>query len=217
MTINNQLLSIGGYAPPVAEISRSGLKSVQVFDSSSAHGGAGHVTHTWTKPEGVTVIRVQCQGSGASGNTSGKSGGAGGYSEKIIDVTNIVSETVTTGNSESGHNNSGHTSSFGSHLSATGGYNNSSNKSPYAATDGGYGGSGVGGDINSNGGGGNSAKAGDGGFAGAASYFGGGSSGQNTSNKGTHPQAYGSAGAGCNNGYGSGTGQQGCVIVWEYA
>ena len=217
MTINNQLLSIGGYAPPVAEISRSGLKSVQVFDSSSAHGGAGHVTHTWTKPEGVTVIRVQCQGSGASGNTSGKSGGAGGYSEKIIDVTNIVSETVTTGNSESGHNNSGHTSSFVSHLSATGGYNNSNNKSPYAATDGGYGGSGVGGDINSNGGGGNSAKAGDGGFAGAASYFGGGSSGQNTSNKGTHPQAYGSAGAGCNNGYGSGTGQQGCVIVWEYA
>ena len=208
MTINNQLLSIGGYAPPVAE--SSGLKSVQKFEPPELQESA--YTATWVKPEGISTIRVQLIGGGASGNSSGKAGGAGGYAEKLIDVTNISSVAVTVGHMVNGHGGQGNATSFGTHCSATGGSATNPNS---GNTSGGVGGIGTGGDINIEGGGGSSNHS-DGGCAGAVGYFGGGSFGQATSNLGTHPAAYGSGGSGCNNGYGSGAGARGVVLVWEY-
>ena len=188
-----------------------GLQSVQTFAPTEFSTSA--LSATWTKPSGISTIRVQLIGGGASGNTSGKAGGAGGYSEKIIDVTSITSVTVTVGNRVEGHNNSGIATSFGTHCSATGGLATNPHTSN---TSGGTGGVGTGGDINIQGGGGSSNHS-DGGSAGAVGYFGGGSFGQATSNLGDHPAAYGSGGSGCNNGYASGSGARGLVIVWEYA
>lgn len=186
-----------------------GLKSVQVFQP--AETTAGDLNTTWTRPVGVTKIRVQLCGGGAGGSQSGRGGGAGGYAEKIIDVTSISSVAVTVGGRVLSNTN-GNTTSFGTYLSATGGFTNN----PYSANgSGGTGGIGTGGDINSRGGGGSSQHS-NGGSAGAASYFGGGSFGQQTSNLGVYPGAHGSGGAGCNNGYDAGAGARGICIVYEY-
>jgi hypothetical protein len=194
------LVSVGG-----------GLQSVQSFAPTEFTGTP--LSTTWTRPAGIKTIRVQLIGGGASGNSWGKAGGAGGYSEKIIDVTSISSVAVTVGNRVLAHGNSGIATSFGSHCSATGGLATN----PHTGnTSGATGGVGTGGDINIQGGGGSSNHS-DGGTPGAVGYFGGGSFGQSTSNLGDHPAAYGSGGSGCNNGYNSGSGARGLVIVWEYA
>jgi hypothetical protein len=211
MSINKQPFQVDGFAEAAAGGVAGGLKSVQTFAPTEFSASA--LSATWTKPEGISTIRVQLIGGGASGSTAGRAGGAGGYAEKIIDVTSIASVSVTVGNRVTGHNSTGIATSFGSHCSATGGLMTN----PHTGnTSGATGGVGTGGDINIQGGGGSSNHS-NGGSAGAAGYFGGGSFGQATSNLGDHPAAYGSGGSGCNNGYGSGSGARGVVIVWEYA
>jgi hypothetical protein len=205
----NLLTSNGTVWTSAAGGGGGGLKSIQVFQPSSETSG-GDFNGTWTRPSGVTKIHVKLVGGGAGGSQSGRGGGAGGYAEKIIDVTSISSVNVTVGGRVLSNTN-GNSTSFGSYLSATGGFTNhfSGNGS------GGIGGIGSGGDINSRGGGGSSQHS-NGGSAGAASYFGGGSFGQQTSNQGVYPGAYGSGGAGCNNGYDAGAGARGICIVYEY-
>ena len=67
-----------------------GLKSTQVFTSNG----------TYTKPSGVSKIRVYVTGGGGGGggygaaNDMGAGGGAGATAIKLIDVTSITSETV---------------------------------------------------------------------------------------------------------------------------
>ena len=166
---------------------------------------------TWTKPAGCSYVLVKLCGGG----------GAGGYSEKWIDVSAISSETVTVGGQ-------GGTSSFGSHLSATGGANGSAGQN--SSTLGGAGGAGTGGDINLNGGDGQTGTgaiygdggAGSGSCSGGASYFGGGGRGGNTyysttsNSNGAAGKAYGSGGGGSGY-YGAGAaGKGGIVIVYEY-
>ena len=129
----------------------AGLQSMNVYSTAG--------THTWTKPTGVTKIKVFVTGgggggmSGPSNDNSGSSGGSGGTAIKIIDVTSISSVTVTVGGGGAGnssssgvrYSNAGGTSSFGSHCSATGGgAGRAGNDSNY----GGQGGLGSGGDIN---------------------------------------------------------------------
>lgn len=141
---------------------------VQTFTSSG----------TWTKPSGCGRIRVVCVGSGGAGCQHGESGGAGGYAEKWIDVSALADGTaisVTVGAAQGGRNyyggsNNGGTSSFGSYVSATGGYGANSN---WGHT-GGHGGNGSGGDINVAGGGG-SGHTNDAGMGAGSSYWGGGS------------------------------------------
>jgi hypothetical protein len=173
-----------------------GMNGVQTFTSSG----------TWTKPAGVSKIRVQLVGSGHNGSNGGYGGGAGGYSEKFIDVSAITTESVTVGSP------GGNTSSFGSHCSATGG-------SSYSGAHGGYGGIGSGGDINIRGGGGQCLDAGASG-AGGASYFGGAGPGSMNTTDATLKSMtpYGGGGAGVYNGYTQGSASVGgVVIVWEYA
>ena len=70
----------------------TGLQSIQYIHSSG----------TWTKPSGVTKVRVYVTGGGGSGSTRSGSnhnsgGWGGGTAIKFIDVSSISSATVTVG------------------------------------------------------------------------------------------------------------------------
>lgn len=109
----------GGSAPAHSPI------DVQVFTSSG----------TWTKPAGCTTVFVRVVGGGGGGGgapatpagqySHGGGGGSGGYSEEFITSGLGATETVTIGaggtGTSGGAGNGGGTSSFGAHLSATGG------------------------------------------------------------------------------------------------
>ena len=112
----------------------AGLQSMNVYTTPG--------TATWTKPSGITKVKVYVTGGGGGcsavgGNRlddAGAGGAAGGTAIKIIDVSSISSVTVTVGmgGTATPHNynndvssstspNDGQPSSFGSHCSATGG------------------------------------------------------------------------------------------------
>ena len=210
-TAGNLLTSNGTVWTSAAGGGGGGLKSIQVFQPAETSGT--DFTGTWTRPSGVTKIRVQLCGGGSSSAGWAVGGGAGGYAEKFIDVTSIASVNVTVGSRVlASTGTGGRTTSFGSYLSATGG----TRTNPYTGNaSGGIGGIGTGGDINIRGGDGAGSHS-NGGVFGASSYFGGGSFGQATSRIGDYPAAHGSGGAGCNNGYESGSGARGICIVYEY-
>ena len=119
---------------------------------------------TWTKPSDIDVdkpILVHVWGAGGSGGDPyfygsnsiyASGGGGGGLAVKLIDVASLGStETVTIGNC-SFATGTGGTSSFGSHLSATGG-NGGANAAVNMGSSGyGIGGMGSGGDVNRRGG-----------------------------------------------------------------
>ena len=181
-----------------------GLQSMQVFTSSG----------TWTKPAGISKIKVTVVGGGGGGGggSPGFGGGAGGASIKFIDVSAVSSVTLTVGSGgsgvSSGTGGTGGTSSFSSYLSSTGG-------SGGDGSNGGDGGAGSSGDINISG------QSGDGGVyeqyggLGGASILGGGGRSRQTSGN------YGGGGGGGYtvyiNTYPSGAGSSGIVIVEEYA
>ena len=141
----------------------AGLISVQVFTSNG----------TWTRPTGITRVRVQLVGGGGGGTGHGEAGGAGGYSERYLDVTSISSVAITIGGGGGGvnyHNigGGGGTTSFGPYLSASGG-EGARNVGGHC---GGRPGIGSGGDLNVYGGGG-AGHCLHGGGLGGFSYFGG--------------------------------------------
>lgn len=195
------------------------INSVQAFTSSG----------TWTKPSGVTKVRVQLVAGGGGGGFSGTEGApggaAGGYSEEIIDVSAVSSVSVTIGAGGAGSSatavvgGTGGTTSFGAYLSATGGTGGAGHGTGLWVA--GDGGSGSGGDINIAGGDGETRSgtepsAGSGG----ASYFGGGGKGGSRGQAqqyGSAGRAYGSGGGGgSNSGEAGGNGKAGICIVYEY-
>jgi hypothetical protein len=120
----------------------TGLMSMQVFTTPGAN--------TWTKPAGINKVLVMLVGGGGGGggvdaNTGqlsvGSNGSGGGYSQKLIDVTAIASETVTIGaagaGGAAGANNGaqGGTTSFGAHCQATGGFGGTSKGPNTVASD----------------------------------------------------------------------------------
>lgn len=136
-------------------------------------------THTYTKPDGCSKVKVTVVGAGGGGGgirsrgsaqyvlTSGGGGGAGGTAIKLIDGTSVgATETVTIGTGGAGgvgmsDGTAGGTSSFGSHCSATGGAGGAhvgtshTSNSPVNYQKTGYhggGGVGTGGDLNLRGG-----------------------------------------------------------------
>lgn len=142
-----------GITAPSASLGGTvGLQSIQVFDSAGSF--------TWTKPAGVTKVKVIVTGAGGSGGGGGNNadfgagGGAGGTAIKVIDVSSVSTVSVTVGaggvpvagNSTNLSGNSGSTSSFGSYCSATSGAGGAhGNAGPVL---GGAGGVGVNGDLN---------------------------------------------------------------------
>ena len=85
----NKFLSTNGSNLTWGEISTaSGVRSMQVWTSIG----------TWSKPSGVRTIMVTVTGAGGGGSGYCESGGAGGTSQRQVDVTNVSSVSVTVGN-----------------------------------------------------------------------------------------------------------------------
>ena len=214
------------------------LGSKQIFTSSG----------TWTRPQGVLAVVVEVVGAGGAGGGAlatagsqggyGTGGGGGGYSREFITVGLGATETITIGAGgtgvSAGDGNPGGTTSFGSHLQATGGLggNHNTSVSGHRANPGAAGGVGSNGDLNLNGGssqsgfqltvstpisfgsgGGNAAGIGGGGAKAEAKISGG-----TTGSAGT---SFGGGGAGSINGASQsaragGDGADGVIIVWEF-
>lgn len=194
------------------------------FRTIQAYTSAG--SFTWTKPGGLTRVKVTVVGGGGGGGGEGAalgssgSGGAGGASIKVIAAASLgATETVTVGSGGSGGTSaptsggSGGTSSFGAHCSATGGTGGTSGPAgTYGA-----GGSGSGGNINlvgSYGQGGVTANyfAGSGG----ASIFGGSGTGTLTGGGSGFHGGGGGATASSGGARAGGAGGAGVIIVEEY-
>lgn len=180
-------------------------------------------SYTWTKPANCTQVLVRLVGGGGGAAGYCESGGAGGYAERVLDVTGIASAVVTVGGSgaNTGYyaaGGDGGTSSFGGYVSASGGYGANRNWSHT----GGQGGLGSGGDINLGGGlgtgHGNSLSSGST-SRGGDSYF-GGAPGCNRNNGGGElgPASPGTGGSGArtDGNWAGSRGRAGAVIVWEF-
>ena len=93
------------------------LINIQSFTSSG----------TWTKPAGGIMAHIKLVGGGGGSAGYCESGGAGGYLEMRLDVTNISTVAVTIGGGGGGVGyyaaaGDGGSTSFGSYLIALGGY-----------------------------------------------------------------------------------------------
>lgn len=229
-----------GAAVTYEDVITYGDGSVQVYnaaDINSSPSNKGKLikvdtyatagSFTWTKPVGCTKVLVKVVGGGGGGSGHCESGGGGGYAEKLVDVTNVntVSITVGAGGAAAGYvgttgglGTNGGTSSFGSYCSATGGYGSNRN----ANHTGGHGGVGSGGDINLLGGSGtghsdNASQQVNG--IGGATYWGSGkTSAHNNSNPSslTGTGSPGAGGGGANQGYLYNAGTAGAVTVHSF-
>ena len=181
---------------------------------------------TWTRPQGCTHIRVQLVGAGGGGAGYCEAGGAGGYSEKYINVQDIDSVALTIGSGGSRISYyavaaDGTSTSFGTHLSASGGFGANAHNSH----EGGRGGLGSGGHVNLYGGKGSGHGDGMGSWGpntGGASYFGGSHGRQHSNNNSQDDDrhcAWGAGGTGGDtdggNPHGS-NGNHGAIVVYEY-
>lgn len=193
------------------EFAQAGYSGMQVF------AGNG----TWNRPAGVRYIRIKCQGAGGGGSGHGESGGAGGYSERILDVSSIGSVSVTIGGGGggtyySGAGGNGNSSSFGPYCSAQGGHGANRQNQHSGGVSGGAGG----GDLNIHTGSGGSHHHSFG--PGGTSYFGGPApSGHPQGGHFAHNhQNHSAPGTGGTGGYFHGhrgsDGRPGLVVVEEY-
>ena len=185
----------------------SGLTSVQAFTSSG----------TWTRPTGITKVRVYVTGAGGggksvSGNFAG--GGGGGTAIKFLDVSSISSATITIGTGGAATVSGGNSSWADGTNTITG---NGGSGATSSNGDGGAGGSASGGDINHPGGYGAYFTTGPGG---GSSYWGtyGHSNGYNGSayTIGSTPNIPGNGGMGWYSLLTPTSGSNGFIYVEEY-
>jgi len=193
--------------------STSGFRSMQVWTSNG----------TWNRPSDVKSIMITVVGAGGGGSGYTESGGAGGMSQRVLDVTNISSVSVTVGNPGGGTNYSGcggngNASSFGGYLSASGGVGANCSQQH----SGGYGGNGSGGNLNVHGGGGNGhgSHHSYGNHSGGRSYYGGSQPSSHRQGNYSHRHeghsAWGAGGNGSQHSDRGASGRQGVVVVHEY-
>ena len=84
----NRFLTNDGSSMSWAEVATSaGVRSMSVYTGNN----------TWNKPSGTRSILVTVTGAGGGGSGFHEGGGAGGTSQRHIDVTNINSVSVTVG------------------------------------------------------------------------------------------------------------------------
>lgn len=202
---------------PTPAAGGAGFNGIEVFTSSG----------TWTKPNGLTRVRVTVVGSGGGGGggwsgapAGGGGGGGGGAAIKVIEAASLgATETVTVGAAgaagaagSGGTGGSGNTSSFGSHASATGGGGGPAGNQDTVAA----GGIGSSGDINIAGGGGARRGSTPGGTGGSSIMSGGGKGGSSgaAGSAGTHGS--GGGGGASDADRAGGAGGAGIVIVEEY-
>ena len=98
----DQVLTVASGLPSWADAGGGGgLQSVQVFTSSG----------TWTRPAGITKVRVYATGGGGGGrDATPNAGGAGGTAIKLIDVSSISTSTITVGSGGGAYGNGGNSS-----------------------------------------------------------------------------------------------------------
>ena len=197
-----------------AGVGGGGLKSVQAFTSSG----------TWTKPSGISTVRVRVQGAGGGGGcgastyVTGSGGGGGGYAEDIIDVSGVSSVSVTVGaggagrTGSTGQGGTGGTSSFGAYVSATGGQGGGQHPLVGTAS---AAGTATGGYLNVEGGHGYNSGENNRTGQGGSSVLGYSQETQFNESRGS--SGYGSGGIGFDAEDGADDGQPGVVIVEEYA
>ena len=204
---------------PLSSIDNGSLLNVTQFSSSGSF--------TWYKPVGCTRVLVKLVGGGGGAAGYCESGGSGGYSEKMVDMTGVSTVAVTVGGGGASvayyaAAGDGGTTSFGGYCSASGGYGSNRNSSH----SGGVGGTGSSGNINLNGGigsghtnGGSHAPWGRGG----TSFFGGsGTIRRDTTSNKMYAGAAGTGGPGARTNDGGGAvgangGESGTVIVYAYS
>jgi hypothetical protein len=206
----------------------------QLLTSNSANSGLTYANHsirsmqvytgssTWNRPTGVRFILVQVQGPGGGASGHGESGAAGGYSERVLDVTSIssVGITVSGGGGGTYYNNAGGnsgSSSFGPYLSAGGGHGANRHNNH----NGGLAGVGSGGDLNLYGGCGGGHEQRSSGMGGSSFWGGPAPSGHPQGGHFSHNhQGHSAPGTGGTAGYFSGhrgsDGRPGLVVVTEF-
>jgi len=169
---------------PTTIVDSPGLSSVQVFNS----GGV------WTKPAGITKVKIFVTGGGSGSSGPHTGGAAGGTAIKFLNVSNIPTATITIG--------SGGTPSYvaGGHSSWDDGVNTVI-RGYGGGADALVGGIAIGGDININGGCGNYTW--ETAATGGSSFWGGGGYSNNLG-------AYGSGASG------NDTAMPGVVYIEEY-
>ena len=193
------------------EYANTGFSGMQVFTGNG----------TWNRPSGVRFIKVKLVAAGGGGGGHGESGAAGGYSERVIDVTATASVSVTIGGggggtwyANAGGNGAG--TSFGPFLSAGGGHG----ANRQAQHCGGVSGSGSGGNLNIHQGSGGDHHYSFG--MGGATHFGGAApSGHPQGGNFSHNhQGHAAPGTGGTGGYFSGhrgsDGRPGICVIEEY-
>lgn len=182
----------------------AGFTHMQVYTNTG--------TSTWSRPEGVTKIKVRLVGGGGNGGSGGTTatadnggGGGGGYCEKIIDVSATSTIQYVVGNI-------GQITQFGG--AGVFCYGNPGASVPNNTVAGGAGGTAVGGDLNIQGQSGGTSTTGTPAGAGGSSMLGFG--GINADDG----RGYGGGGSGCDDPGNpdtciGGSGTQGIIIV-EY-
>lgn len=195
-----------------ANTDRGQLISITTFTASG----------TYTAPANCRKVLVKITGGGGGSAGHFESGGAGGYSERLIHgITPGQTVAVTVGGGGGGvgyyaAGGTGGTSSFGGYCSATGGYGANAN---YSHT-GGHGGSASGGIVSIVGGGGYGHTNGFGswGAKGVASYWGGGFGTRHSGGEqiGSGAPGAGASGGTTGNGGGGKTAAAGIVVVYSY-
>ena len=210
----NKYLSTDGSNLQWTELSiAAGVRSMQVWTSNG----------TWNRPSGVRTIMVTVTGAGGGGSGFQESGGAGGTSQRQVDVTNVSSVSVTVGNPGGGTNYSGcggngNSSSFGGYCSASGGYGANCRQQH----SGGIGGNGSGGSLNvyGGGGGGHGSHYSYGNHHAGTSYWGGSQPSSHGQSNYAHRHqshcAWGAGGNGAQHGNRGARGREGVVVVHEF-
>lgn len=213
------ITSIGGSNTVLrTNSSNNGLEyAVAGFSGMQVFTGGG----TWNRPSGVRYVRIKVQAAGGGGSGHGESGAAGGYAERVLDVSGISSVSVYVGGGGggtyySGAGGNGDYASFGPYASAQGGHGaNRQNQHS-----GGVSGGASGGDLNIHTGSGGSHHHSFG--PGGTSHFGGPApSGHPQGGHFSHNhQAHSAPGTGGTGGYFHGhrgsDGRPGIVVVEEY-
>jgi len=213
------LTSIGGSNTMLrTNSSNNGLEyAVAGFSGMQVFTGSG----TWNRPSGVRYVRIKVQAAGGGGSGHGESGAAGGYSERVLDVSGISSVSVYVGGGGGGTyyanaGGNGDYASFGPYASAQGGHGANRQNQHSGGVSGGAGG----GDLNIHTGSGGSHHHSFG--PGGTSHFGGPApSGHPQGGHFSHNhQAHSAPGTGGTGGYFHGhrgsDGRPGIVVVEEY-
>ena len=195
------------------EFSDTGIRRMVVFTGSG----------TYTKTAGARFALVQVQGPGGGASGHGESGAAGGYAERLVDISGISTVSVTINGGGGGTyysgpgGNAGGSCSFGPYVSASGGHG----ANRHNQHNGGLPGVGSGGDLNIYGGAGGGHEQRSSGMGGSSFFGGAAPAGHPQGGNFAHNhQGHAAPGTGGTSGYFSGhrgsDGRPGVIIITEY-